>query len=78
MSLVLIWLTAASPETAMSFTPDLIIISQRFLPEDQYENLSKVAPVYVLKDAYADWRQTLRTIASLVGKSELADLKCSS
>jgi ABC-type Fe3+-citrate transport system substrate-binding protein len=29
----------------------------------------------VLKDAYADWRQTLRTIASLVGKSELADQK---
>ncbi|WP_246027844.1 ABC transporter substrate-binding protein [Paenibacillus xylaniclasticus] len=61
-------------EQVMSFSPDLIIVSsESSVAKDKYDQLSKIAPTYVLGDAVAkDWRAALKQIGELLNKSDEA------
>lgn len=64
-----------SPEVALSFEPDLIMISSHFLPVESYDAIAKVFPTYLFNREGADWRQQLQKVAELLGKEEIADKK---
>ncbi|WP_138754358.1 ABC transporter substrate-binding protein [Paenibacillus sinopodophylli] len=57
-------------EAFVKAEPDLILTN--VYEEKQYEQLSKVAPMYAFKDARADWRSTIRTLGDLLGKADKA------
>ncbi|OWR32323.1 iron-dicitrate ABC transporter permease [Saccharibacillus sp. O23] len=57
-------------EAITALKPDLIIMTD--FQEEQYENISKIAPTLVL-DFYEDWRDTLSTIAKITDKQSEAD-----
>lgn len=62
-------------ESVLGFAPDLIIIgSESQVQKGLYEQYAKIAPTYVLGDKVNnDWRETLKTIGSLLGKSDAAE-----
>ncbi|WP_171056333.1 ABC transporter substrate-binding protein [Paenibacillus sinopodophylli] len=64
-----------SPEAALSFEPDLIMISSHFLPIESYETIAKIAPTYLFNGETSDWRAQLRKVAELLGKEDVADQK---
>ncbi|WP_246070525.1 ABC transporter substrate-binding protein [Paenibacillus kobensis] len=59
-------------EQVMSFAPDLIIVaSESEVAKDKYDQLTKIAPTYVIGDAVAhDWRAAFKQIGDLLGKSD--------
>ncbi|MDO3412443.1 iron-siderophore ABC transporter substrate-binding protein [Saccharibacillus sp. CPCC 101409] len=57
-------------EAIAALNPDLIIMTD--FQEEQYENVSKIAPTLVL-DFYEDWRDTLATIAQITDKRDEAE-----
>ncbi|SEO65958.1 iron-hydroxamate ABC transporter substrate-binding protein [Paenibacillus sp. OV219] len=62
-------------ESVLGFAPDLIIIgSESQVQKGLYEQYAKIAPTYVLGDKVNnDWREALKTIGGLLGKSDAAD-----
>lgn len=68
-------MSGLSPEAALSFEPELIMISSHFLPAENYETISKVAPAYLFNGDAMDWRAQLRKVAELLGKEDVADQK---
>ncbi|MBM7565225.1 ABC transporter substrate-binding protein [Paenibacillus sacheonensis] len=62
-------------EKVLSYAPDLIIIgSESAVQKGLYEQYAKIAPTYVLGDKVnKDWREALKTIGALLGKSGEAD-----
>lgn len=66
-----------TPETALSFSPDLIVFG--YPPdEEQYKSFSQVAPTYVFTDVWtedADWRQVMRNMGELFGRTDIAEAK---
>ncbi|GGG81525.1 iron-hydroxamate ABC transporter substrate-binding protein [Paenibacillus radicis (ex Gao et al. 2016)] len=63
------------PEQVASFEPDLILVSSEATAQKGlYEQYSKIAPTYVVGDKVSNnWREALRTIGGLLGKSEQAE-----
>lgn len=63
------------PETVLSFTPDLMIVgNESAVAKGLYEQYSKIAPTYVLgSEINNDWRKTLRKIAELLNKTDVAE-----
>lgn len=63
------------PETVLSFAPDLMLIgNESAVAKGLYEQYSKIAPTYVLgSEVNNDWRKTLRKIAELLNKSDVAE-----
>ncbi|GAA3406301.1 iron-hydroxamate ABC transporter substrate-binding protein [Paenibacillus hodogayensis] len=63
------------PETVLGFNPDLLLISnESSVEKGLYEQYSKIAPTYVLgSEITNDWRQTLRKIAELLNKTDVAE-----
>ncbi|BBI33443.1 ABC transporter substrate-binding protein [Cohnella abietis] len=65
-------------EAIMAAKPDLIILGfQGWADEGSYEKLSKIAPTYVFTGSEIqtpeNWRKNLRTVADLLGKSDVAE-----
>lgn len=62
-------------EAVLSFNPDLLIVSsENLVGNGKYEQLSKIAPTYVLGDKISkDWRQSLLKIGELLNKSSEAE-----
>ncbi|OPA79329.1 ABC transporter substrate-binding protein [Paenibacillus selenitireducens] len=62
-------------EAVLSFNPDLLIVSsENTVGNGMYEQLSKIAPTYVLGDKISkDWRQALLKIGELLNKSPEAE-----
>ncbi len=58
-------------EAFVKAEPDLILTN--VFNEKQYDQLSKVAPMYAFEDARADWRKTIRTLGDLLGKRDKAE-----
>ncbi|WP_127486650.1 ABC transporter substrate-binding protein [Paenibacillus ehimensis] len=67
--------SAMNFEAVLEAKPDLILLGfPDYGAEGKYEKFSKIAPTYVFDDDAADdWRGTLRTVGSLLGKSEQAE-----
>lgn len=63
------------PETVLGFNPDLMLIfSEGTVANGLYDQYSKIAPTYVLgTEVTNDWRKTLRTIADLLNKKDVAE-----
>ncbi|AWB46356.1 ABC transporter substrate-binding protein [Paenibacillus sp. CAA11] len=63
------------PEQVASFKPDLILVgSESSVQKGLYEQYNAIAPTYVLGDAVnKDWRETLKKIGELLGKSDAAE-----
>ncbi|THF76586.1 ABC transporter substrate-binding protein [Cohnella fermenti] len=62
------------PEQAAAQAPDLIILTMAVWAENGlYEQYSKIAPTYVLKNGIQDWKTTLRTLGDLLDRSEQAE-----
>ncbi|WP_019419408.1 ABC transporter substrate-binding protein [Paenibacillus sp. OSY-SE] len=63
-----------SPEVLMTYNPDLIILhTETYAQNGNYENYSKIAPTYVFKSASGNIEKSLATIGELLGKSAEAD-----
>ncbi|MBG9794163.1 ABC transporter substrate-binding protein [Paenibacillus dendritiformis] len=63
-----------SPETLMSYNPDLIILhTETYAQNGNYEAYSKIAPTYVFKNASGNIEKSLTAIGDLLGKSEEAN-----
>lgn len=67
--------SAISFEAVLQAQPDLVLLAfENYAAEGRYDQYSKIAPTYVFgKDAPNNWRETLRTVGSLIGKSSEAD-----
>lgn len=63
------------PETVLGFNPDLMLIfSEGTVANGLYDQYAKIAPTYVLgTEVTNDWRKTLRTIADLLNKKDVAE-----
>lgn len=70
-------MSGLSPEVALSFEPDLIMISSHFLPVESYDAIAKISPTYLFNGERADWRQQLQKVAELLGKEDVAEQKLS-
>ncbi|MDI4649092.1 ABC transporter substrate-binding protein [Cohnella hashimotonis] len=64
-----------SPQAALGFPPDLIMISSHFLPAEDYDTIAKVAPTYLFNGDPTDWRAQLGKVAELLGKQNVAEQK---
>lgn len=63
-----------SPETLMSYNPDLIILhTETYAQNGNYEAYSKIAPTYVFKNASGNIEKSLAAIGDLLGKTEEAN-----
>jgi iron complex transport system substrate-binding protein len=63
-----------SPETVMSYNPDLIILhTATYAANGSYENYAKIAPTYVFHNASGNIEKSLGTLGELLGKSAEAD-----
>lgn len=63
-----------SPEVLMSYNPDLIILhTSNYDKDGLYDNYSKIAPVYVFKNASGNVEESLVKLGELLGKSAEAD-----
>ncbi|CAM3438450.1 iron-siderophore ABC transporter substrate-binding protein [Occultella aeris] len=64
----------ADPEAIALHEPDLIIGTPYYIEEQQYEQLSAIAPTYVVPSSSAgwEWTDTLSALGNLTGKSEEA------
>lgn len=59
-----------SPEVLMTYNPDLIILhTETYAQNGNYENYSKIAPTYVFKNASGNIEKSLAAIGELLGKS---------
>lgn len=58
-------------EGILNLDPDLIIISN--VQEKMYEQLQEIAPTIMVQLAQTDWRQDVKTFASMMQKEEAAD-----
>lgn len=63
-----------SPEALAAHAPDLILGSIHNVPEDQYAQLSEIAPTFVgtEPDQATDWRDYLGALGTLTGRTEEA------
>lgn len=58
-------------EGILALEPDLIIISG--VQEKMYEQLSQVAPTVMLQLAQTDWKEDVKSVATVMNKAEIAD-----
>ncbi len=58
-------------EGIIALEPDLIIISS--VQEKMYDQLSEVAPTVMIELAQIDWREDVKEVAEIMGKTEEAD-----
>ncbi|RRJ64964.1 ABC transporter substrate-binding protein [Paenibacillus oralis] len=63
-----------SPEALLSYNPDLIILhTQTYAQNGNYEIYSKIAPTYVFTNASGNIENSLTTIGELLGKTDEAN-----
>ncbi|WP_206106277.1 ABC transporter substrate-binding protein [Paenibacillus dendritiformis] len=63
-----------SPETLMAYNPELIILhTETYAQNGNYEAYSKIAPTYVFKNASGNIEKSLTAIGELLGKTEEAN-----
>lgn len=62
-----------SPEVVMDLQPDLIVLhNANYAENGVYEQYSKIAPVYVFKQAAGDLDSSVTILGELIGKQEAA------
>lgn len=61
------------PEAILSHNPDLMILAANMIQGNAYESYSQIAPAYVFDSGMTNWREKLKTIGRLVGRSEAAE-----
>lgn len=63
-----------SPESLMSYEPDLIVLhTETYAADGTYEKYAKIAPTYVFKNASGNVEKSLTTLGDLLGKAQEAE-----
>ncbi|BBI30952.1 ABC transporter substrate-binding protein [Cohnella abietis] len=61
------------PEEVLSYSPDLIIfLAPTYIPNDSYDQFSKIAPTFVLSDNAMDWRGNVQKLGALMNQEDAA------